>query len=176
MISVAGGQLTTYRKMAEKVVDVVAKRLGAAASSATAEAMLEGGDLPAAPREYGEELAARYEASLPGLSSAIDRLVLHHGSGTEALLERALRTRTGFLPGSPALEVEIDHAIESEMAIHLSDVLERRLRLLLFTPDRGLGVAEIAADRMAKLLGWGGAQRDREVTDYQRIAAACAPV
>jgi glycerol-3-phosphate dehydrogenase len=175
MISVAGGKLTTYRKTAEKAVDVAAKQLGAASSSKTAEATLEGGDLSAAPREYGRELAAACGPSLPGLAAAIDRLVLHHGSGTEALVERALRTRTGFLPGSFVLEVEIDQAVESEMAIHLSDVLERRLRLLPFTPDRGLGVAEIAADRMAKLLGWGGERRDREITEYRRIAAASAP-
>ncbi|MGH7899808.1 MAG: glycerol-3-phosphate dehydrogenase/oxidase [Candidatus Binatia bacterium] len=176
MISVAGGKLTTYRRMAEKVVDLAANRLGAAAESTTAHAMLEGGDLPAAPREYGEGLASRFEPALPGLAQAVDRLVLHHGSGAEALLERAVGAGTGFLPGRAALEVEVDHAVESEMAMHLCDVLERRLRLLLFTPDRGLGVTETVADRMATLLGWDRRQRDREIAEYQRIAAASAPV
>jgi len=175
MITVAGGKLTTYRKMAEKVVDLAAKQLGVASVSRTAEAPLEGGDLPCAPQEYARALAARYETSLPGVSAAIDRLVLHQGSGAEALLEHALRGGTGFLPGTPVLEVEIERAIESEMALHLTDVLERRLRLLLFEPDRGLGVAEVAADRMAALLGWDATRRDRELTEYRRVAAASTP-
>jgi glycerol-3-phosphate dehydrogenase len=172
MITVAGGKLTTYRSMAEKVVALVLERLGRSEPSQTADAALEGGDFAGSPVELARRLVERHGEVTPGLA---DRLVLHHGSEAAALVERAAREGSGLLSAG-VLAVEVDHAIESEMAIRLVDVLERRLRLLLFHPGRGLDVAEEVADRMAKHLGWTSSRRDAEVEDYRRVAAACRPV
>ena len=172
MITVAGGKLTTYRSMAEKVVGIALERLGRSEPSRSAEAPLEGGDFAGPPGELARGLMLRHGETTPGLA---DRLVLHHGSDAAALVERAERERSGLLSAG-ILAVEVDHAVESEMAIRLVDVLERRLRLLLFHPGRGLDVAEEVADRMAKRLGWTSARRDHEVEDYRRVAAACLPV
>ena len=174
MISVAGGKLTTYRKMAEKVVDLAVERLGLKRAATTADASLEGGDLPAPPQAYARELAARHSPrGLP--AEIVDRLVLHHGTAAEGLLARARQNGSGLLDGKTILEVEVDHAVESEMAIHLVDVLERRLRLLLFDPARGLDVADAVAARMAAALGWDAARCARELDEYRSIAAMCLP-
>jgi len=174
MISVAGGKLTTYRKMAEKVVDLAVERLGVERSATTADAPLEGGDLPSPPEDYARALAARHAAT--GIPvEVIDRLVLHHGTAADELLARASSTSSGLLDAKTILEVEIDHAVESEMALHLVDVLERRLRLLLFDPARGLDVSESVAARMGALLGWDAERCRREVEEYRAIAAMCVP-
>ena len=176
MITVAGGKLTTYRKMAEKVVGLALERLGVERSATTAEQPLDGGDLASSPRDFAQSLLDRYGASLGAPAALIDRLVLHHGSAAERLLARAVDDGSGFLPGGAVLAVEVDHAVDSEMAIRLVDVLERRLRLMLFDPERGLDVAEAVAHRMAGRLSWSATRREREIEDYRRVAASCVPV
>ncbi len=179
MITVAGGKLTTYRKMAEKVVDLAEERLARKRNRpcATAEQPLDGGDLPegASAESFERSLLERYGKSIPCLEGALERIVFLYGTGAEALLEKTAAESSGFFPGTPVLRAEVDRAVESEMALHLVDVLERRLRLLLFDPARGLDLAEEVAARMADLLGWSPSRRGAEVEAYRRIAAACFP-
>lgn len=184
MITVAGGKLTTYRKMAEKAVDLVEERLGriigsrGGRPSATSRHPLDGGNFPegASPEAFERSLLERFGPALPRLDEAVERLVLHYGTGAEALLEKAAAEASGFLPGSCVLHAEVDKAVESEMALHLADVLERRLRVLLFEPGRGLDLAEEVADRMAKLFDWNASRRSAEIDAYRNIAARCLPV
>ncbi len=67
------------------------------------------------------------------------------------------------------------YACTHEGALHLEDVLERRTRLALTAPDRGLSAAAPAAAAMAGALGW-GRERERAEVDawHARIAAARA--
>jgi glycerol-3-phosphate dehydrogenase len=70
---------------------------------------------------------------------------------------------------------EVVHACTHEGALHLDDVLERRTRLALTAPDRGLAAAEPAAALMAEALGWDAARTREEVARYRaRVAAARA--
>lgn len=61
MVSVVGGKLTTYRRMAEATADLVADRLGVDASSSTAERPLPG----AGDAAQLDEFVARYDAQGP---------------------------------------------------------------------------------------------------------------
>lgn len=184
MITVAGGKLTTYRKMAEKVVDLVEERLArvggrrADRPSSTAEQPLDGGDLPegASPESFERALVERFGKLLPSLEKIVERLVLHYGAGAEALLEKAVAESSGYFPETHVLRAEVDRAVESEMALHLVDVLERRLRVLLFDPARGLDLAEEVAARMAARLGWSVSRRNAEIEIYRKTAAKCLPV
>lgn len=170
MITVAGGKLTTYRKMAEKVVDLSLSRLGETPRpSTTAEAALDGGDLSVGPEALERSLAERSRLSRP----VVERLVLHYGSLAGSLAASA--AGDGLLPGGQVLAAEVDRAVDDEMALTLTDVLERRLRLLLFDSSRGLEAAEAVADRMARKLGWSAERRSAEIAKYRRIAAACRP-
>ena len=66
-------------------------------------------------------------------------------------------------------------ACTHEAALHVEDVLERRTRLALTTPDRGVGAAPAVAAVMADLLGWSPGRTRREVEAYTaRVAAARA--
>ena len=178
MVSVAGGKLTTYRAMAQKVVDRVEERLGRRPSEArTAAGPLEGGDLPggADPAAFALSLAARFEERIGGARSLVDRLVLHYGGGAESVLEQAAASGGRRLGSGAVLAAEVERAVDGEMALRLADVIERRLRLLPFDPLQGLDVAEEAAAIVAARLGWDEARTARELEDYRRIAESCRP-
>ena len=73
------------------------------------------------------------------------------------------------------VRAEVVHACTHEGALHLDDVLERRTRLALTAPDRGLAAAEPAAALMAGALGWSTERTRDEVDAYRaRVAAARA--
>jgi glycerol-3-phosphate dehydrogenase len=68
---------------------------------------------------------------------------------------------------------EFIHACTHEGALHLDDVLERRTRLALTAPDRGLEAAEPAAALMAAALDW-SPERARAEADAWRARVAAA--
>lgn len=133
LLSITGGKLTTYRKMAQEVVDRITGR-----PCRTAEI-----DLFAS--EAKDPLSRLYgsEADLVG-----DRTPLEDG--------------LGHVWG------EVDYALEREMAVTLTDVLARRMRLAIYAPDQGRSVAPEVAARMAARLGWDRAEIFRQVEAYER--------
>jgi len=154
LISIAGGKLTAYRRMAERIVDLVMSRLGMTARpSRTADIALAGGD-------------ATPPSSLDG--HAGNRLHRLYGTVGATLLARDPATVPGIVG---LLRAEIDHAIDAEMALTLEDVLERRTRVLLFEPRQGLGGVEEVAAVMARRLGWTPERTATEVERYRHLAA-----
>jgi glycerol-3-phosphate dehydrogenase len=159
LVTIAGGKLTAYRRMAERIVDLVYERLGRRAEPCRTEHLpLPGGEGPVPP----------LPASLaPEAQSRLARL---YGAGcTEILARDPAATPLRGIAG--VLRAEIDHAIDAEMALTLEDVLERRTRALLFDAQQGLGGVEEVADVMARRLGWDAARKAAEIDDYRRLAA-----
>ena len=167
LVSIAGGKLTTHRRMAERVVDRVCEQLGRPASRCrTATVPLPGGDV--APERL-DALPARLQAAGVAADTA-ERLVRLYGADAEAI---ATRAADGPALGGPAgvSRAEIEHVLEQEMALTVEDILERRTRLLLFASNQGLdevdGVAAIAGAR----LGWDATRTASEIEAYRRLAA-----
>jgi glycerol-3-phosphate dehydrogenase len=173
LLSVAGGKLTTHRRMAERVVDLVLARLGRAAPSRTATTALPNGTLDAAALAA---LAARLERELPALGAGGGRrLVGLYGAGAERVAARARRSAVAAepVPGLPGvLAAEIEHVVAEEMACTLEDVLERRTRSLLFDRRQGTDGAAAVAGIVASALGWDAARTAAEVESYRRLAAS----
>ncbi|MEA2293389.1 MAG: glycerol-3-phosphate dehydrogenase [Solirubrobacteraceae bacterium] len=171
LTTIAGGKYTTYRVMAADLVDAVARALGTTAPSVTRDVPLLGAEVGRIDRPA---LAAR--AGLP--VSAIDRLAGRHGDRVEELVElvEARPELAGPLPGGAGhLAAEVVYACTHEGALHLDDVLERRTRLALTAPDRGLEAAAPAAALMAGALGWDPGRARREVEAWgARVAAGRA--
>ncbi len=187
LLTIAGGKLTTFRKMSAQVVDAVLLQLGKGPKEVpcqTATTPLPGArDLPSeAPekpekkgRQDGVALLARqlFEQGLPG----VDQQVAQHLSrtyGTRALgLAEALRGDRGgserLDPELPYLMAEVDLAVAQEEALRLEDVLARRLPLLLRGRDQGLSCAGRVAARMAGPLHWSEARRDAEIERYRQV-------
>lgn len=132
LINIFGGKITTYRKLAEAVIEIVGSRIGAKQQPWTKGAVLPGGDFST----HGfDALAARIRAAHPFLSEK-----------TATRLARAYGTRAlSFLQGavSPAdmgedfsgendaclYAREVDYLIATEWARTADDILWRRSKL-----------------------------------------------
>jgi len=143
LLSIFGGKLTTFRKLAEDVLDVIAPHIGCTAPHWTAGSVLPGGDMPGADfGAYLASLAARH----PWVPASLLRRYAR-AYGTRA--ERILQGATGLgdlgeevLPGLHARE--IDYLRREEWAVTAEDILYRRSKLALHVP----------ADGPARLQAW----------------------
>src|SRR5262249_9767090 len=70
-------------------------------------------------------------------------------------------------PDLPFLWAEIDHAIREEVAVTVTDVLARRVPMLLHARDQGLELAEEVARRLAAAHSLSDRERDRQVDEYR---------
>lgn len=149
VLSIAGGKLTAYRRMAERIVDACEQRLGRTPTpTATADEPLPGGDIPGDL----EDLRARVEAL--GLSpDDAERAVLLYGS--EAL--------SVYAEQPEPVGAEAEHAVLAEGALTLEDYWVRRSRRALFDDAGGRAALEPAAERMGALLDWSPEERARQV-------------
>src|SRR5699024_5027494 len=64
------------------------------------------------------------------------------------------------------LRVEAHYAAAAEGAVHLGDILERRLRLNYETADRGKNAAEAVAAIVAPILGWDADREASEIANF----------
>jgi glycerol-3-phosphate dehydrogenase len=128
MLSVFGGKLTTYRRLAEDAVDLVSTALSRRRARWTAGALLPGGDLPhGSLAVFLRALARRY----PWLPDALRRrYALAYGTRIESVLGSA--TSLGGLGEEilPQLyENELEYLCREEFAHSAQDVLWRRSKL-----------------------------------------------
>jgi glycerol-3-phosphate dehydrogenase len=172
LASVAGGKFTTYRLMARDVVDAAVRGLPRPAPpSVTDQLPLLGADGLPAVRAAARRLAEDYGLPL----AAVEHLISRYGSLTRELLDLIgadPSLATPLLDGYPYLRAEVAYAVTHEGALHVEDVLARRIRLLIESPDAGASAAPEVAAIMGGLLGWGRRRRALEVRRYADFAAA----
>jgi glycerol-3-phosphate dehydrogenase len=163
VVTITGGKLTTYRRMASDTVDEVQRGLGHRPTRCrTKRVPLLGGEdfTPGAPSNepsLHEHLAGRY--------------------GTESLAVLALvREDPGLgeplVPGLPYIRAEAVYAARHEMAGTLDDVLSRRTRARLLARDASTAAAPAVARLLAPELGWDDTETDRQVTAYRALVDA----
>ncbi|WP_030528183.1 glycerol-3-phosphate dehydrogenase/oxidase [Phycicoccus jejuensis] len=167
LVMVAGGKYTTYRVMARDAVDAAVRDLpDRVPPSRTEDVLIAGAEGYAALWEGRGRLAAE-----AGLSTArVEHLLRRYGSLTHELLALvADRPELGRpLEHAPRyLAVEALYAASAEGALHLDDVLTRRTRISIETPDRGVGAAAQVAQLVAPVLGWSEADAENEVRHYR---------
>lgn len=171
MISVAGGKLTTYRSMADETVDRACESARIdAPESTTASIEVAGAAGYAAAKARETELADEYGVT----TSEVARLLKRYGSEATIVLDfaRSDDVLSKRIPGGTYLGAEVRFAVEYEAALHIADVLTRRTRLSVETPDRGLDGAPFVASIMGPLLGWDEAIVDREIEHYRKRVEA----
>ncbi|GMR12945.1 MAG: glycerol-3-phosphate dehydrogenase [Gemmatimonadota bacterium] len=176
LITVVGGKLTTYRRMAIRVLEIAQKSLGPPpldVGGLDATVPLPGWTRGADdPDRVENETATAFRARGVDDSTAT-RVAWLYGSQADMLLEFGDEDPdwlTPLGPGVPALRGEVRLAVDREMAMTLSDFMDRRAALLLFSEDHGLAGAESAADIMAQRLDWSPDRRNEELDRYRVLA------
>lgn len=129
ILSVFGGKITTYRRLAEHALEKLLPYLPAnAAKQWTDSAALPGGDLPSGGFEaFLEEIARRYPFLRPGQAK---RLARAYGSRMHDLLKDATSLDDlGLDFGGGLTEAEITYLMQREWAVSADDILWRRSKL-----------------------------------------------
>jgi glycerol-3-phosphate dehydrogenase len=171
LTSIGGGKYTTYRVMAADLVDAVGRALGSARPSVTTQVPLLGAERFRELWPVRRGLGA--SAGVAGDVGA--RLLRRYGDRATAVLSLAAgRAELGeALPGGLGhLGAEVVYACTHEGAVTLADVLERRTRLAIMAPDRGLAAAGTVAALMAEQLEWGAERTRAELDGYAALVAA----
>jgi glycerol-3-phosphate dehydrogenase len=175
MFTIVGGKYTTYRRMAQDVVDAVAVWLG--------------GDVPGCVTDRTPLLGAegwdalRRQRQRLATSSGLSVHWVEHLLGRYGALIGELLGLIGERPelaapvhGAPGyLQAEIVYAATHEGARALEDVLFRRTHIAIETPDRGLASAEQVAELVGPALEWSADDRDRELSRYGDWVGEAAP-
>ena len=140
VVTIAGGKLTTYRRMAQDAVDMAARVAGLVAA-------------PCRTRELGVVGAQPYRTPAP--TGVPLSLVRRYGAEAPRVAARALDMPALLEPldagadahGIPLRGVDVVHAVTAEGALSVDDILDRRTRVSLIPVDAArvrTRVAEIA--------------------------------
>jgi glycerol-3-phosphate dehydrogenase len=165
MLTITGGKLTTWRRMAKQTVDRLVERSGREAPCHTHEIPLGMEARPEdleAPAGVGEE--------------ATEQLAFRYGHAARKVLEIARadpKLARPIVPGRPDLLAEVVLAARLEQARSVADVLLRRTRLaILAAPElRSAKAVRPVADALGAELGWSRRQRSREADAWLEVAA-----
>ena len=145
VLSVYGGKLTTYRRLAESALDALRPFFPAMGPTFTARDVLPGGDVPGGDRNtYLAEITARYAALPPALVSA---LVKRHGTRAVTILGDAkTKADLGREFAEHLTEREVAYMVAEEWARSADDILWRRTKC-------GLDASAAARETLAAHLG-----------------------
>jgi glycerol-3-phosphate dehydrogenase len=172
LTSIAGGKFTTYRLMARDVVDAAVADFGRAVpSSVTDQVPLLGADGLAAVQAGAGRLAEDYQVP----RAVVEHLLSRYGTLAGEVLDLIRSDPSLARPlaeGFPYLRAEVAYAVLYEGALHVEDVLMRRMRLFIESADSGTEVAGEVSTIMGRLLGWSRRRRAAETRRYLDLVAA----
>lgn len=144
LISVFGGKLTSYRYLAEEVVDVLQKEIGRDEEAWTSTAVLPGGDIP---NEDFELFAGKKQKEYHWLpAELVQRYARSYGTRMDHFLSGAKTVKDlGKHYGHHIYEAEIFYLAKHEWARDVEDILWRRSKL-------GMKVDEKTMEKLEKAL------------------------
>lgn len=181
LITIAGGKLTTYRRMAAEVVHTAVRMLELERGPLELPSAATGKEpLPGAigwPEDDDHEHVADEvaKAGHPRVPEDVARHLADQYGMCALDIARAMakdaKLSTRLVPGRPEVVAQVDWAVQQELAATVCDVMIRRTQLFFRDVDQGLGAARQVADRMAELLGWDEAQKAKELARYEAEVA-----
>ena len=170
LITIAGGKLTGFRKMAEKVVDLVAEQLvqmqgGSFPACRTDEIVISGGERLG----HADYADCKQELLKKGVALGVEETIARewvdtYGSNTLHIYERLEGTGSRVRKPSEEelLKAQLSYAIEAEMTVTAADFLRLRTGWTYFQVKK----AEAKAETVIRLMGEGcaGLERSRAGT------------
>jgi glycerol-3-phosphate dehydrogenase len=166
LVAIAGGKYTTYRVMGEDAIDAASEFIPSrVAPSITEKVPLLGADGYFALVNQAERVGAYYGLHPYRVRHLLDR----YGSliGEVLAMAEDKPDLLGPIAEAPVyLKVEAVYAVAAEGALHLEDILARRMRISIEYPHRGVACAREVAEVVAPVLGWDAEDIQREVDTY----------
>lgn len=177
LITIAGGKLTGYRKMAETIVDLVMQLLGKEQGMSFVPVMtkhlpISGGQVGGSERFPSYVQKKKEEGVRRGLDAGLaERWARHYGSNVDRLFDIAKRYREKEQASGLPLEVLVPlvYAIEEEMTVKPVDFFIRRTGALFFNIQWVREWKEPVIEYMASAFGWTAEQR-AEYTEELDVA------
>jgi glycerol-3-phosphate dehydrogenase len=137
LVTVVGGKYTTFRQMAETIVDFLGQRLGRSRRCRTKGLPLEG--TPPEPwQPFFERTVAEIQRRLPIPFDSACHLVNRYGNRIGGVLRTMGAAPDGWQrlhPAEPDLLGELAYQREQEMALFPTDLLLRRSRIGMYRPE-----------------------------------------
>jgi glycerol-3-phosphate dehydrogenase len=165
LISLVGGKLTTYRSMAERLVNLVVARLPAERRAALSESRTA--ELPLRDDDFDPaELEARLRRRFGVAKRSAAHLVRTYGASAEELLDAGRPEDREPIGDTRYLYAEIPWSFRTECPVTLCDLLEHRIRLAIFGDGQGLPQLTRIAALAAEAAGWDAERRESEASAY----------
>lgn len=178
LITIAGGKLTTYRKMAQECVDVAVNLLTLSGklpedlqSGETTKVPLPGGVGWPEDDDHAKVAVELAEVCDCDISAAVARhLVDTYGMRALELAKMCAADPSltePIVPGRIEIMAQVDFGVKEELAASVSDVMTRRTQIFFRDFEQGLGSVEKVATRMAHLIGWSDEEKQKSVDEYK---------
>ncbi len=170
VVTITGGKLTTYRKMAADTIDEVLAEVLDADRVTRLRQRSKTKHLKIHGANGYEELMASADSLSPLGGDEVRRLADRYGSDATTVLAIAESDPSMaelLVPGLPYLRAEAIFAVRYEMATTVDDILSRRTRARLEVRDASADAAFAVAALLAPELGWDEAEQARQVADYR---------
>jgi glycerol-3-phosphate dehydrogenase len=158
---ITGGKLTTYRAIAEEVVDEIVDAIGRPYQQRCRTHRM--------PLPGGGQVVATTAADVPAGDAVRARLVSAYGDRWQhawELVAQAPSLGDRLSPSLRYLGAELVFAVTHELAMTLGDVLIRRTRAAFEMPDHAMSLATRVAALVSQRLAWDAARQQEEVLKY----------
>jgi len=156
LVNIFGGKITTYRRLAQSVLEKIEGFLGKRGAAWTASEPLPGGDFSADDFEKQVQALEKDCRFLP--AGMAHRLIRLYGTRARTMLGKAKSLKDlGKHFGADVYEAEIRYLMDNEWAKTADDVLWRRTK-------RGLALSGKEAGALGKFMGGANSRAGKQKT------------
>lgn len=177
LLSIAGGKLTDYRKMAEGSLKLVTRRLREKTGKSYPEVETKVIRLSGANVPLGEDFERFVkEEAAKGVAIGVSEeeaefLVRWYGSNSIDLFEQA-KEKKNFADLTLAESLSLQYALESEMTLTPSDYFLRRTDYLLFNSEILAKIKEPVIQAMSEYYEWNQETKEQAAAELEEHIAA----
>lgn len=176
LVTIVGGKMTTYRRMAQDTVDVLSRRDGSTSPPHPTQNLPLSGSAgwPAVQRDL--EVKGKALGLSPQTIFHLGESYGSHANSLLSLIEGDASLGERLIEDLPYVRAEVVYACRHEMAMTPDDMLARRTSIILEDRDLGAGIVDEVAALMAKELDWSPEQQRFMIDAYRATLKRQMPV
>ncbi|WP_186580896.1 glycerol-3-phosphate dehydrogenase/oxidase [Aquibacillus kalidii] len=177
LISIAGGKLTGYRKMAEQIIDLVCKQIKADdgilySESETINIPISGGDVGGAKgfkKFKAEQLTNAIDIRIDAHQAV--EIIDRYGTNVEKVLQRYQELHNEAMEAriDPLLFAELRYTLEEECVYKPEDFFVRRTGALYFNIELVEEYLRPVSAYLSKVLHWNSEEEAYYIREFQQI-------